>query len=83
MKKGNHSTNPRGKANLGWLNADYSFSFVNYFNPNLVQYGLLRVLNHDIITPGLGFETHWHDKDEIYEQFLCGINMPRSRYKGR
>lgn len=56
MKKGCHSSNLQGKANLGWLNADYSFSFVNYFNLNLVQYGLLRVLNDDIITPGLGFE---------------------------
>ena len=55
----------RGKADYGWLKANFSFSFGNYFNPERVQFGMLRVLNDDTIDGGTGFGTHPHDNMEI------------------
>jgi redox-sensitive bicupin YhaK (pirin superfamily) len=55
----------RGKNNLGWLKANFSFSFASYYDPNKVQFGVLRVLNDDIIARGAGFGTHPHDNMEI------------------
>ncbi len=57
--------NERGKANHGWLQANFSFSFGNYYNPDMVQFGMLRVLNDDTIAAGMGFGTHPHDNMEI------------------
>lgn len=65
MKKIYHSSSSRGEANHGWLHAKHSFSFANYFNPDRVQFGVLRVLNDDIIAPGMGFGSHPHDNMEI------------------
>ena len=65
MKKIFHSSNSRGEADHGWLKAKHSFSFANYFNPERIQFGALRVLNDDIIAPGRGFGTHPHDNMEI------------------
>ncbi|MGB0601724.1 MAG: pirin family protein, partial [Flavobacteriaceae bacterium] len=45
MKKTYHSSSSRGEANHGWLHAKHSFSFASYFNPERVQFGVLRVLN--------------------------------------
>ncbi|RDI58170.1 pirin family protein [Flavobacterium glaciei] len=58
-------SNTRGKANFGWLNANFSFSFGNYFNPERLQFGMLRVLNDDTIAGGTGFGTHGHSNMEI------------------
>ncbi|KOS06274.1 pirin [Flavobacterium akiainvivens] len=55
----------RGTANHGWLQANFSFSFGNYYNPDMVQFGMLRVLNDDTIAGGTGFGTHPHDNMEI------------------
>jgi quercetin 2,3-dioxygenase len=55
----------RGKADFGWLQANFSFSFGSYFNPSKVQFGALRVLNDDTIAPAAGFGTHPHDNMEI------------------
>jgi redox-sensitive bicupin YhaK (pirin superfamily) len=55
----------RGTANHGWLHANFSFSFGNYYNPEMVQFGMLRVLNDDTIAAGTGFGTHPHDNMEI------------------
>lgn len=55
----------RGKADFGWLKANFSFSFGNYYNPDMVQFGMLRVLNDDTIAAGMGFGTHPHDNMEI------------------
>jgi redox-sensitive bicupin YhaK (pirin superfamily) len=55
----------RGTADFGWLKANHSFSFGNYYNPNRVQFGMLRVLNDDTIAPGMGFGTHPHANMEI------------------
>ncbi len=65
MKKIFHAASTRGEANHGWLQAKHSFSFANYFNPERIQFGALRVLNDDTVAPGMGFGTHPHDNMEI------------------
>jgi hypothetical protein len=58
-------SNTRGTADFGWLKANFSFSFGNYFNPDRLQFGMLRVLNDDTIAGGRGFGTHSHANMEI------------------
>jgi redox-sensitive bicupin YhaK (pirin superfamily) len=65
MKTVLHTSNSRGHANHGWLNAYHSFSFASWFHPDRVQFGMLRVLNDDTIAAGMGFGTHPHDNMEI------------------
>jgi hypothetical protein len=65
MKKIIYKAADRGKANYGWLEANYSFSFANYYDPEKVNFGALRVLNNDTIQGGMGFGTHPHDNMEI------------------
>lgn len=65
MNKVLHKANSRGTADYGWLKAAYSFSFANYYNPERIHFGMLRVLNDDIIGPGMGFGTHPHENMEI------------------
>lgn len=60
-----YPANHRGTADHGWLKANFSFSFGNYFDPKNVQFGMLRVLNDDTIAGGTGFGTHPHDNMEI------------------
>lgn len=55
----------RGRADFGWLQANFSFSFGNYYDPEKVQFGMLRVLNDDTIAGGMGFGTHPHANMEI------------------
>ncbi len=55
----------RGTADFGWLKANFSFSFGNYFNENKIKFGALRVLNDDFIAAGMGFGTHPHENMEI------------------
>lgn len=65
MKTVLHKANTRGTADHGWLKANFSFSFANYYNPERTNFGVLRVLNDDIIAKGAGFGTHPHDNMEI------------------
>ena len=65
MKTVIHKAEDRGFANHGWLQANHSFSFANYFDKDKIQFGALRVLNDDIIAPKMGFGTHPHDNMEI------------------
>jgi len=55
----------RGKADYGWLKANYYFSFAQYHNPQKVHFGALRVLNDDVVAGGGGFPRHPHDNMEI------------------
>jgi redox-sensitive bicupin YhaK (pirin superfamily) len=65
MKKVFHSSQSRGHANHGWLNAKHSFSFAQWYNPERINFGALRVLNDDIVAPSMGFGKHPHDNMEI------------------
>lgn len=65
MNKVFFSADTRGHADHGWLNANYSFSFGNYFNRDRMNFGALRVLNDDTISPGKGFGYHPHENMEI------------------
>ncbi len=65
MKKTFYPANERGKSDIGWLKANFSFSFASYYNPEKVHFGVLRVLNDDIIAGGGGFGSHPHDNMEI------------------
>ncbi|MFM9824871.1 pirin family protein [Flavobacterium sp.] len=60
-----HKANTRGHADHGWLNAYHSFSFGSWYNPERVQFGVLRVLNDDTVAAGMGFGEHGHDNMEI------------------
>lgn len=73
MKTVIHKADSRGFANHGWLQANHSFSFANFYNPEKIHFGALRVLNDDIIAPKRGFSTHPHDNMEIITIPLKGV----------
>lgn len=60
-----HKANTRGIANHGWLQSFHTFSFAHYHNPERMNFGVLRVLNDDTVSAGMGFGTHPHDNMEI------------------
>lgn len=67
-----HPADTRGHANHGWLDSHHTFSFANYYNPERMHFGVLRVLNDDRVAPGRGFGTHPHDNMEIISIPLAG-----------
>ncbi len=72
MKTIIHKAESRGHANHGWLNSYHSFSFASYHDPSRVNFGMLRVLNDDVVKGGMGFGQHPHDNMEIISIPLKG-----------
>lgn len=67
-----HAASSRGGADHGWLKARHSFSFGGWHDPARVHFGVLRVLNDDLVAPGMGFGKHPHDNMEIITIPLTG-----------
>lgn len=72
MKTVVHLAHTRGQADHGWLKSHHSFSFANYYNPDRMHFGVLRVLNDDVVAGGKGFARHPHDNMEIVSIPLSG-----------
>lgn len=72
MKKTVHKANTRGFANHGWLKSHHTFSFSSYQNPERMNFGMLRVLNDDVVQPKMGFGTHPHKNMEIISIPISG-----------
>ncbi len=61
-----------GKSEKGWLSSTFHFSFAEYYNPNNMHFGPLRVINDDTFAPGGGFDIHFHENMEILSYVING-----------
>lgn len=61
-----------GRSKLGWLDSHFHFSFAEYRNPDNISFGILRVINDDIIQPNTGFDTHPHQDMNIITYVVDG-----------
>lgn len=62
----------RGKTKIDWLDSSHTFSFADYYDPEFMRFGDLRVINEDIVQPGKGFERHAHRDMEIISYIIEG-----------
>ncbi len=72
MEKVFHEASTRGSSQLDWLHSKHSFSFADYYCPERIHFGALRVLNDDVVKAGMGFGTHSHQNMEIISIPLKG-----------
>ena len=72
MKRVLHKADTRGLADHGWLQSRHTFSFAGYHDPERMGFGLLRVVNDDIVQPSMGFGTHPHENMEIVSIPISG-----------
>lgn len=72
MKKVIDKADSRGRSLYDWLDSHHTFSFDEYYNPSRINFGALRVLNDDRVSPGKGFGTHPHKNMEIISIPLKG-----------
>jgi len=72
MKTIYHAADSRGDANHGWLKSRHTFSFANYYDPERMNFGVLRVINDDFVIGGQGFGKHSHRNMEIISIPLSG-----------
>jgi redox-sensitive bicupin YhaK (pirin superfamily) len=70
LKKVDHKK--MGRSNLGWLKSLFHFSFAEYYNPDNMNFGVLRVINDDLVAAGTGFDTHPHRDMEIVSYVVDG-----------
>jgi redox-sensitive bicupin YhaK (pirin superfamily) len=61
-----------GRGIHGWLDSHFHFSFAEYYNPQNTHFGILRVMNDDLVQPGTGFDTHPHENMEIISYVVNG-----------
>lgn len=61
-----------GRSQLGWLDSHFHFSFADYYNPENMNFGVLRVMNDDLVQPGTGFDMHPHRDMEILSYVVEG-----------
>ena len=61
-----------GRGQHGWLDSHFHFSFADYYNPKNMNFGVLRVVNDDLVKPGTGFDTHPHENMEIISYVVDG-----------
>ena len=65
-------SNERYHADHGWLDTNWHFSFGDYYDPDNMNFGALRVFNDDVVQPGTGFDLHPHRDMEIITYVLSG-----------
>ncbi|MDR1540518.1 MAG: pirin family protein [Clostridiales bacterium] len=65
-------SNKMGRSRLGWLDSYFHFSFAEYYNPENLNFGALRVINDDLIQPHSGFDAHPHKDMEIVTYVVDG-----------
>jgi redox-sensitive bicupin YhaK (pirin superfamily) len=70
-----------GNSNLGWLKSIFHFSFSEYYNPDNINFGVLRVINDDLIQSRKGFGLHPHSDMEIVSYVVKG-NLTHSDSMG-